>query len=115
MKTRALISILIAILTGFALGYLVAVQIGHWKFKDVKSMSSTEAFRMRAFSIIEPSPDQEKQIIPIIDKYSIIGDSLKKECHKTFEKFFEEYNAELEPFLSEEQIERLYKFPKHRK
>jgi hypothetical protein len=114
MKTRAFLTILISLMTGFAIGFVVAGQIGKWRTKDIQSMSSEESFRQRTFSIIEPTPEQQEKIIPVIDEYARKADSLKAAYRKGFNKFFEEYHSQLEPYLEPEQVQKLREFPKHR-
>lgn len=115
MKTKAILTIVICLLTGFILGFFVAGQIGRWRTRDVHSMSSTEAFKMRTYGIITPTPEQEKLIAPIVEEYAVKADSMKRESWKAFGKFFDEYHGKLEPYLDGEQIQKLREFPKHKK
>jgi len=115
MKTRAILTIVISIILGFVVGFYTSSQIARHRTRDVKSLSSKEKFRMRTFSIIEPTEDQKEKILPIVDEYAAHFDSLKKHTYKEFNIFFEKYHSNLEPYLNEEQIEHLRNFPKHHK
>lgn len=110
MKTRALLTILLSLITGFFIGFLVSSQITRLRTRDVRSMSSAESFKIRTYNIIKPSPDQMKEVDPVIELYSDKFDSLRSEVHEGFQELIEEYHQSLRPFLTEDQIVSLDDF-----
>lgn len=115
MKTKAIFTIVLSVILGFVIGFYTSSQITRHRTRDVQSLSSKEKFRMRTFNIIEPTEEQKEEILPIVDEYATHFDSLKKHTYKEFNRFFEKYHSNLEPYLNEEQIEQLRNFPKHHK
>ncbi len=113
MKTRASIVILISILLGISIGFISANLIHHSRFKDVKSMSSSDSFKERTFNIIHPSENQVEELTPIVDKYGVKFDSLRKYTYIQFKELFEEYHQTMTPFLSEDQIKAVEESSKH--
>ncbi len=113
MKTRAILTVLISLLTGFAIGFLTSSQITKMRTRDIHSMSSVEAFKARTFSVIEPTEKQKEQIMPIVEEYAVKSDSLRKNANKDFHVLMDEFHSHLEPFLTAEQMQRLHEFPKY--
>ncbi len=113
MKTRAILTILISLITGFAIGFLTSSQITNMRTRDVHSMSSIEAFKARTFSVIEPTGEQKDRIMPIVEEYAVKSDSLRKGTYREFHSLMDEFHARLEPYLTEEQMQRLHEFPKY--
>ncbi len=113
MKTRAILTVLISLITGFALGFITSSQITKMRTRDVHSMSSVEAFKARTFSVIEPTENQKAQITPIVEEYALKSDSLRKNTYSDFHNLMDEFHAQLKPYLTEEQMQRLHEFPKY--
>ena len=113
MKTRASFVVIISILLGIAIGFITANQIHHSRFKEVKSMSSSDSFKERTFNIIHPSETQIEELNPIVDKYGQIFDSLRKQTYCQFRDLFEEYHQTMGPFLNEDQIKAVEESSKH--
>ncbi len=113
MKARASIVVIISLLLGIGIGFITANLMHHSKFKDVKSMSSSDSFKERTFNIIHPSQNQVEELTPIVDKYGVKIDSLRKSTYIQFKELFEEYHQTMRPFLSEEQIKAVEESSKH--
>lgn len=113
IKKRAILSIVVTLLTGFIIGYISSNQIRHFKTRDVRSMSSSHSFRDRSFTIIQPSEEQIELLSPLVDEYAIRFDSLKKSVSGIYKSFIEEYHQEIYPYLEEDQIARMQEFGKH--
>ncbi len=113
MKTRAILTVLISLITGFAMGFITSSQITNMRTRDVHSMSSVEAFKARTFSVIEPSEEQKVQITPIVEKYAMASDTLRKEANMQFHDLMNQFHTKLEPYLNNDQMQRLHEFPKY--
>ena len=113
MKTRAVLTIIIAILTGFALGYVTSNQVRHLKTKDVRRMSSKKTFKERSIEIIVPDETQMEELDPMLDKYAHRFDSLRKVTSDQYKSFVEEFHTEIFPYLTEDQIARMNEFGKY--
>ncbi|HYW94072.1 MAG TPA: hypothetical protein VE870_00630 [Bacteroidales bacterium] len=113
MKTRAILTILISLITGFAIGFITSSQITKMRTRDIHSMSSIDAFKARAFSVIEPTPEQKSLIMPIVEEYALKSDTLRKQASREFHGLMDEFHSKLQPYLSDVQMERLHNFPKY--
>lgn len=113
MKKRALLTIIIALLTGFLVGYITANQVRHIKTRDVRTMSSVHTFKDRTIELINPTDEQIKLVSPIIDNYAMKFDSLKKQTYGEYQEFLEEFHNEIFPYLQEEQIVKMQDFAKN--
>lgn len=113
MKTRASFVVIISLLLGVAIGFITANQIHHSRFKEVKSLSSSDSFKERTYNIIHPSETQIDKLDPIVDKYGQVFDSLRKHTYCQFRDLFEEYHQTMTPFLSEDQIKAVKESSKH--
>lgn len=113
MKTRAILSLVIALLTGFLIGYITANQVRHIKTRDVRSMSSKHGFKERTFDLIVPTDEQVTELTPIVEKYAARFDSLKKSTSGQFKEFLDEFHSEIFPYLDEEQQKKMEEFARH--
>jgi len=115
MRLRSLLLILGVFVIAFLLGILTSAQIRNKKIRDFKAYSTPEAFRVRFEKLLDPTPEQMKKIIPILDKYGKKNHDLRKEYQKQFIELMKQYRQELEPNLTREQIEKLTTRPWMRK
>ncbi len=113
MKNRALLTIIISILTGFILGFIASSQITRLRTRDIRSMSSSESFKTRTYNIINPEPRQIEDLDPIIERYSEKFDSMKRVTHKGYRELIGNYHDDLKPHLTNEQYRDLENFAKH--
>ena len=112
MKTRAIITIIISLITGFILGFVVSSQITRHRLKDVKSISSPRSFKERVFEIIEADPAQQEEMDALLEDYGERFDSLRKSMSGTFKTLVKEFHSDMEPYISDEQMEKLREFGK---
>lgn len=112
MKTRALLTIIVSLITGFLIGFLVSSQITRLRTRDVRSMSSAETLKMRTYDLIKPTPEQMEKLNPIVIEYSARFDSVRHEAHNGFKSLVEDYHESLSQYLNENQIEILNNFAK---
>jgi hypothetical protein len=110
MKNRAVLTIVISIITGFILGFIVSSQITRLRLRDVKSISSSKSFKTRTYEIINPEEEQIEDLDPVIERYSEKFDSMRKTTHEGYRNLIESYHQELRPHLSEEQYQELQNF-----
>jgi uncharacterized membrane protein YraQ (UPF0718 family) len=113
MKFRALLTILLSIAIGFVVGFASSSLLSKQRTKDVYSLSSMKRFKERSYSIIDADSAQKKVIGPIVDKYAVISDSIKRQSYNEFKNLIKSFHKELEPYLDKDQMQRLYDFPKH--
>lgn len=113
MKKRALLTIIITLLTGFLVGYITANQVRHIKTRDVRTMSSVHTFKDRTFELITPDEEQITLITPIVDQYAMKFDSLRKQTYGQYQEFLDEFHNAIFPYLQEEQIVKMEDFAKN--
>lgn len=107
MKARTVVFLVATLILGFILGFFSSSWIRYHRMKEFRSFASTEGFRVRELSIIEPTEEQTELLIPVIHKFAGKNMELKKEYRDEFISLMKEYRSELYPLLSAEQIERL--------
>ena len=107
MKTKAILTILLALIVGFVLGFLIEGQIIKKERNKWHNVSYAEMFEKRVLHIIEPTNDQKTVIIPIINSYSVRMTELRAKTSKEFGELRSQMNNELQPFISAEQFKRL--------
>ncbi len=112
MKNKALLTVIVSLLTGFILGFFVSSQITRLRTRDVRSMSSSESFKTRTYNIINPKPGQVEELDPVVDHYSDKFDSMRSVTHKGYKELIESYHNDLQPYLTEEQFQNLENFAK---
>jgi uncharacterized membrane protein (DUF106 family) len=107
MKVKPVIIISITLIIGFAIGFLASSMISHQRMKRFRSFNSVESFKRRTIHLIEPTEEQNKEILPLIDEYAKKMNQIRKDFGKEFFTLMKEFHNEIIPFLTEEQIERL--------
>lgn len=112
-KFRAILSLLFALVLGILIGFFISQELVRHKVKDVESLSSYESFKSRLYVIIEPSEEQIKDIEPVIKIFSKKMEEAKRRFRSEYGKIIQEFHKELKPYLNEDQIEKLDKFPKY--
>ena len=110
MKTRSILILSATLVIGIAIGMLISVQIQNAQMKKFRSFGSREGFKKVTFHIIEPTSGQARKIEPIIDDFTRKNDSLRIVYKKDFKALLKEYQDELYPLLTREQIQRLEEF-----
>jgi hypothetical protein len=112
MRTRAVLTIVISLITGFLIGFLASSQITRFRTRDVRSMSSAESLKMRTYEMIKPTAEQMENLDPIVYEYSERFDSMRSVTHKGFTAIIEEYHNSLSHHLNENQIQVIDEFAK---
>ena len=107
MKVKAVIVIAATLILGFAIGFLTSSMITHQRMKKFRSYNSIESFKQRTIHILQPTEEQLKEILPLIDEYAKKLDQTRKDFGKEFFTLITDFHKDLKPLLTAEQIERL--------
>ena len=107
MKFKPVIIVLVTLVIGFAIGFLTSSIITNQKMKRFRSFNSVETFKRITLGFIEPTEEQRKEILPLIDEYGKKMNEVREEFGKEFFNLMNEFHTSLKPHLTPEQIERL--------
>ncbi|NOY36467.1 MAG: hypothetical protein GXO83_02730 [Chlorobi bacterium] len=107
MKTRSILILSGTLIIGIALGMLISVQLRNAQIRKFRSFGSREGFKKVTLHVIQPTPEQQQEIEPVINAFALKNDSLRKAYRKDFISLMKEYRKELYPLLTKEQIDRL--------
>jgi hypothetical protein len=115
-KTITYSSIIIAtLLIGFIIGFLVNGRVTRHKIKKMRSEFTGQGFNRQFMRVLKPSPEQMEQLKPILKDYAQKHRETIESLHGEQEELFQGFKSEVEPYLTEEQIQRLEKMHKKRK
>ena len=106
--------LLITLIIGFIIGFLVNGRLVRSKVQDLHSYYTPAGFHRQLFRTIEPTPEQIDQLKPVLSQYAAKNRELLVEFKHNQYDLYEELIEELEPYLTEQQIERLQQMPKTR-
>lgn len=109
LNIRTILVLAGTLLIGFALGVLTAVQIRNAHLKKFRSYATREGFSYWTLHVIDPTPQQREQLLPVIRKYANENNKLRKEYRDDFINLMKEFKNELDPLLTQEQIDRIEK------
>ncbi len=114
MKKKPALIIAITLVIGFFLGFLTSGIIRNQQLKRFRSFSSAEGFKYRTLRMVEPTEEQMKDLLPVLDKFAKKSQDVRKEYAKEFRNLLKEYHSELKPLLMDEQIKKMESFSKRR-
>lgn len=114
MKNKPVLIIAITLVIGFFLGFLTNGIIRNQQLKRFRSFSSAEGFKYRTLKMVEPTEEQMKDLLPVLDKFAKKNQDVRKEYAKEFRNLLKEYHSELKPLLTDEQIKKMESFSKRR-
>jgi len=106
-KIRTILVLAGTLIIGFVLGMLTSVQIRHAQLKKFRSFASQEGFGRWTLHVVNPTPEQKQQLMPVIKKYAEKNLELRWKYKKDFLDLMKDYKKELYPLLTPEQIQRL--------
>lgn len=106
--------LLVTLSIGFIIGFLVNGRLVRSKVQDLHNYYTPAGFHRQLFRTIEPTPEQIDQIKPILNQYAAKNSELLVEFKHNQYDLYEELIEELEPYLTEQQIERLQEMPRTR-
>ena len=107
MKTKSILIIAATLLIGFALGFLTNGLLTKQRISKFVDRGGYQGFKMRAMEIIRPEQSQIKDIEPILEKYAQKVQESIAESKYEMKNIHDEMIQELEPYLDDQQIQRL--------
>ena len=107
MRSKSLIAILITLIIGIVIGILSCTYMRNHRMKEFRSYTSFEGFKYQALRIIDPTEEQKKKILPVIEDFSRKNQELKIKYREEFIALMKDYKNELDPLLTKEQIQRI--------
>ena len=110
------------LLLGIIIGFLVSGRLTKVRMEKMKSSFIEDGFSRQLMRTLKPSEEQLKAMRPIMDKFAKIRREKFKDHRAEQSKIFDDFEDELKPILSDDQIERLEemkekfndKFPQNR-
>lgn len=101
-------SIIIAILLiGFAIGFLIQGRLAHNRMVNMKESFSQKGFERGFNRVVDPTPEQMEVLRPILKKFAEDNKALMNEYRANQHDNMKELRKEIDPYLTEDQIERL--------
>ncbi len=107
LNFRTILVLVSTLLIGFAIGMLTAVQIRNAHMKKFRSYATREGFSYWTLHVINPTPQQREQLLPVIKRYANENITLRKKYRNDFINLMKEFKNELYPLLTQEQKDRL--------
>lgn len=107
MKTKSIIIILTTLIIGFVIGFLVNGQLTKNRIQSFVKQGTHDGFKMRFFDIIDPDEAQRVAIEPILEEYAEKTNEIVESFREEMKSIHDEMIGKLEPYLNEDQIERL--------
>lgn len=93
------------LVAGFFIGMFTAGQFTKTRIERFSSMRSPEGVRKHMYRDMNLTPEQEKQVEPIIKEHGERLRALTIDYRKSFTKEIDKFHEQLNPILSEEQKE----------
>ncbi len=106
-KTKYLISLAAVLLLGFFIGFLVNGRITHARIDRMRNFYTEPGFNRVLMRIIRPTPEQRKQLQPVLKKYARQNRARLMEFRKKQAQSFDSLVNEIKPLLTEQQVLRL--------
>jgi len=113
-KRKYVISLFAVLFIGFVLGYLVNGRLTRMHISKMQNYFTVRGFNRALIRIIEPTPQQMKQLDPILKKYARKNRRRMFEMRMAQKNSFDSLEMELKPYLTPAQIERFEKYKKRR-
>ncbi|NCC72164.1 MAG: hypothetical protein EOM06_02105 [Sphingobacteriia bacterium] len=107
MKTKSVLLIIATLVIGFIIGFLTNGQITRNRIDKFVKTGTHEGFKGMYFRILQPDPEQIDQIEPILDKYGALIHDKVNTMQKSMKELHQQMVMEINPYLSDEQRERL--------
>jgi uncharacterized protein YneF (UPF0154 family) len=93
------------LIIGFVLGFFVSGSVTHHKIQSYMRVTEKEGFVNMIYERIDPSDEQKEQLYPILQKYSQKSNT----CLERHKVVIDSLRTELEPFLTDQQMQKLEK------
>jgi hypothetical protein len=108
MNKIRIIAILLAMLSlGFIIGFFSNGWLHHRRMAHFLQYRTEAGFRQAALEMLSPSPEQLDELNPIISEYARLNRDLNHSYRRDFDALQMSYFNELEPYLTEKQIDKL--------
>ena len=107
--------IVLTLLIGFIIGFLVSGRVTRQKIRKMRSEFTDQGFNRQFMRVLHPSPEQMEQLKPILKDYARKHRETMESLHGEQEELFQDFKSEIEPYLTDEQIQRLEKMHEKRK
>lgn len=95
------------LIIGFVIGFLVNGRLTHNKMKKVRSVNTEQGFNHEFMRIIKPTPEQTAELKPILKKFASRNHSIMADFRENQKLLFKDLRTEIDPLLTDEQIDRL--------
>ena len=105
-KKKYIITIITVLIIGFVLGFLINGRLTRAKINRMQNFFTEQGFNGALVRIIQPTPEQMKQIKPILRKYARKNRRRIINMHQAQMNSFDSLEMEIKPFLTEKQIKR---------
>ncbi len=109
MKKRLKYSLIfiITLLIGFVIGFLTNGRLVNQRIVKMKDYFSETGFGREIKSVVRPTPEQEKLLMPAFRNFASSNHELMNNFHDDQKELFSRLKEDLDTILNEEQIKRL--------
>ncbi|NOX85420.1 MAG: hypothetical protein GXO86_05580 [Chlorobi bacterium] len=97
----------VTLLIGFVIGFLVQGAITSTRIKKMQSTFTERGMNREFIRAIRPTPEQMKQLHPVLRKYAGKKRDLMQEYRNNQHELFLEFRQETDPYLTPAQKDRL--------
>jgi len=109
MKTKLKYSLILVttLIIGMIIGFLISGRMISTRVDQMRNYYTDNGFNREFIRIIQPSPEQRDEIMPILRKYAGINREHMLDFHEGQRELFFELKDELDTHLTDEQIQKL--------
>jgi hypothetical protein len=107
-KTVTYTSIIITtLLIGFIIGFLVSGRLAKKRIQKMRSDFREQGFNRKVMRALDPTPEQMEQLRPILKKHAKMQKEMMSSMRASQDALFSEFRADVQPYLTEEQVKKL--------
>ena len=92
---------------GMVIGFLVGGMLTRMRVIEMQSYYTQMGFNREFVRLLQPSPEQQDNIIPILKKYGELNHNLMLDFRANQKELFIEFKDELNNHLDDKQMQRL--------
>ena len=109
MKTKLKYSLILVttLVIGMIIGFLISGRMISTRVDQMRNYYTDNGFNREFIRIIQPSPEQRDEIMPILRKYAGFNREHMLDFHEGQRELFFELKDELDTHLTDEQIQKL--------
>ena len=116
MKTAKIILAISGLIgIGFIAGFMSQRYIAKERIEKVRGLGRGMGMQDRLFHAIDATEEQKTNLAPIIEGYSLELDSNVRSFKLYHRSIIDSMHADLKPYLSPEQVEKLDQLPKRKR